>query len=61
MTGRNRGNARELRIPRGALGRALVTRTLNRVQSGYIFTYAFAMVLGVAILITWVTIVGGAD
>ena len=39
----------------------LVTRALNRAQSGYIFTYAFAMVLGVAILITWMSIGGGAE
>ena len=32
------------------------TRWLNRAQSGYIFTYAFTMVLGLVALITWMTI-----
>jgi NADH-quinone oxidoreductase subunit L len=36
-----------------------VTRALNRAQSGYIFTYAFAMVIGIVVLITWTTIAGG--
>ncbi len=36
------------------------TRLAGRVQSGYIFTYAFAMVIGIAILITWMTLSGGA-
>ncbi|WP_272007199.1 NADH-quinone oxidoreductase subunit L [Roseovarius sp. ZX-A-9] len=35
------------------------TRLAGRAQSGYIFTYAFAMVIGVAVLVTWVTIGGG--
>jgi NADH-quinone oxidoreductase subunit L len=35
------------------------TRLAGRAQSGYIFTYAFAMVLGIAALITWMTIAGG--
>lgn len=35
------------------------TRLAGRAQSGYIFTYAFAMVLGIALLITWMTIAGG--
>jgi NADH-quinone oxidoreductase subunit L len=30
-------------------------------QSGYIFTYAFAMVLGIVALITWMTLGGGAN
>jgi NADH-quinone oxidoreductase subunit L len=34
------------------------TRLAGRAQSGYVFTYAFAMVLGVAALITWVSIAG---
>jgi NADH-quinone oxidoreductase subunit L len=37
------------------------TRLAGRAQSGYIFTYAFAMVLGIAILITWMTLSGGAN
>ncbi len=35
------------------------TRLAGRAQSGYIFTYAFAMVLGIAVLITWMTLSGG--
>ena len=37
------------------------TRLAGRAQSGYIFTYAFAMVIGIALLITWMTIGGGAE
>ena len=37
------------------------TRLAGRLQSGYIFTYAFAMVLGIAVLITWMTLGGGAQ
>jgi NADH-quinone oxidoreductase subunit L len=37
------------------------TRLSNKAQSGYIFTYAFAMVLGIAAMITWVTMFGGAN
>jgi NADH-quinone oxidoreductase subunit L len=37
------------------------TRLAGRAQSGYIFTYAFAMVIGIALLITYATFVGGAD
>ncbi|MCR8826474.1 NADH-quinone oxidoreductase subunit L [Pseudosulfitobacter koreensis] len=37
-----------------------LTRLSGRAQSGYIFTYAFAMVIGIAVLITWVTL-GGAN
>ncbi|MEM8850099.1 MAG: proton-conducting transporter membrane subunit, partial [Pseudomonadota bacterium] len=36
-----------------------VTRALNKAQSGYIFTYAFAMVIGIVVLITWTTIGAG--
>jgi NADH-quinone oxidoreductase subunit L len=35
------------------------TRWLNRAQSGYIFTYAFAMVIGIVVLITWTTLASG--
>lgn len=38
----------------------MVTRFVNRMQSGYIFHYAFAMVLGIAALITWMSLSGGA-
>jgi NADH-quinone oxidoreductase subunit L len=37
------------------------TRAANRVQSGYVFHYAFAMVIGLAVLLTWFTITGGAE
>ena len=33
-----------------------ITRLAGRAQSGYIFTYAFAMVLGIVVLVTWVTL-----
>jgi len=36
------------------------TRLAGRAQSGYLFHYAFAMVLGIAILVTWMTLFGGA-
>ena len=36
------------------------TRLAGRMQSGYIFTYAFAMVIGIAVLVTWMTMSGGA-
>ncbi|MGY3439561.1 MULTISPECIES: NADH-quinone oxidoreductase subunit L [unclassified Marinovum] len=36
------------------------TRLAGRFQSGYIFSYAFAMVIGIAILITWMSLNGGA-
>jgi NADH-quinone oxidoreductase subunit L len=36
------------------------TRLAGRAQSGYIFTYALAMVLGIAVFITWMTLSGGA-
>ena len=38
-----------------------LTRLAARAQSGYLFHYAFAMVLGIAILITWMTLTGGAE
>ena len=37
------------------------TRLAGRAQSGYIFTYAFAMVIGVALLVTWVVLTGGVE
>ena len=36
------------------------TRMAGRAQSGYIFTYAMAMVLGIGLLLTWMTLGGGA-
>ena len=38
-----------------------LTRLAGRAQSGYVFTYAFAMVLGVAILLTWMSLTGGTE
>src|SRR6056297_3488775 len=37
------------------------TRLAGRAQSGYIFTYAFAMVIGIAVLVTWMSFIGGAE
>ncbi|WP_209425823.1 NADH-quinone oxidoreductase subunit L [Pararhodobacter sp. SW119] len=37
-----------------------VNRLYARVQSGYVYHYAFAMVIGIALLVTWVTLTGGA-
>ena len=37
------------------------TRLAGKAQSGYIFTYAFAMVIGIAVLMTWMTMSGGAN
>ncbi len=34
------------------------TKWVNRAQSGYIFTYALAMVIGIAVLISWAMIAG---
>jgi NADH-quinone oxidoreductase subunit L len=38
----------------------MLTRLAGRVQSGYIFHYAFAMVVGIVVLVTWMTLSGGA-
>jgi NADH-quinone oxidoreductase subunit L len=35
------------------------TRLAGRAQSGYLFHYAFAMVLGIGVLITWMVLGGG--
>ncbi|GKY87812.1 NADH-quinone oxidoreductase subunit L [Sinisalibacter aestuarii] len=37
------------------------TRAAQRLQSGYVFTYAFTMVIGIVVLITIVAITGGAN
>ena len=37
------------------------TRLAVRAQSGYMFTYAFAMVLGITVLLTYVSLFGGAS
>jgi NADH-quinone oxidoreductase subunit L len=36
-----------------------VTRLAGRAQSGYIFHYAFVMLIGISILVTWLSVVGG--
>jgi NADH-quinone oxidoreductase subunit L len=38
----------------------MLTRLAARLQSGYVFTYAFAMVIGIAVLLLWMTLSGGA-
>ena len=38
-----------------------LTRLAGRAQSGYMFHYAFAMVLGITLLITWMMIGSGAE
>ena len=38
-----------------------LTRLAGRAQSGYLFTYAFAMVIGITVLLTWVTLTGGSN
>ena len=37
------------------------TRLAGKAQSGYIFTYAFAMVIGIAVLVTWMSMSGGGN
>ncbi|TMV74885.1 NADH-quinone oxidoreductase subunit L, partial [Thioclava sp. BHET1] len=36
------------------------TRLISRAQSGYLFHYAFAMVVGIAVLMTWMSLTGGS-
>ena len=38
----------------------MLNRVYARAQSGYLYHYAFAMVLGIAALVTYVTLAGGA-
>ncbi len=37
------------------------TRQAGRLQSGYVFTYAFAMVLGIVVMVTIMALIGGAN
>ena len=37
-----------------------LTRFAGRVQSGYLFHYAFAMLIGISLLITWFAVIGGS-
>ncbi|WOI54887.1 NADH-quinone oxidoreductase subunit L [Palleronia sp. LCG004] len=39
----------------------MLTRLAGRAQSGYLFHYAFTMVVALALLITWMTLGGGAE
>jgi NADH-quinone oxidoreductase subunit L len=47
--------------PDGVSARVLdVTRNVVRLQTGYLYHYAFVMLIGVALLITWFMFYGGA-
>ena len=47
--------------PNGIAARVLaLTSRINRLQTGYVYHYAFAMMIGVAILITYSMLSGGA-
>jgi NADH-quinone oxidoreductase subunit L len=46
--------------PDGISARVLdVTRNVVRLQTGYLYHYAFAMLIGAAALITWFMFSGG--
>jgi NADH-quinone oxidoreductase subunit L len=46
--------------PDGVSARVVdVTRAANRLQTGFVYHYAFAMLIGVAALVSWFTF-GGA-
>jgi NADH-quinone oxidoreductase subunit L len=46
--------------PDGVSARVIdVTRNVVRLQTGYLYHYAFAMLIGVAALITWFIFAGG--
>ena len=46
--------------PDGVSARVLdVTRNVMRLQTGYLYHYAFAMLIGAALLITWFMFAGG--
>ena len=38
-----------------------ITKIAGRAQSGYLFHYAFAMVVGIAALVTWMSLIGAAQ
>ncbi len=38
-----------------------LTRVAGRVQSGFLYDYAFVMLVGVALLVTWFTLTGGFE
>jgi NADH-quinone oxidoreductase subunit L len=59
---RGDGNAIDGLINGVAMGAVpLLTRFAGRVQSGYLFHYAFVMLIGLALLITYFTISGSAE
>ena len=37
-----------------------LTRYAGRMQSGYLFHYAFVMLIGISLLITWFAVTGGS-
>jgi NADH-quinone oxidoreductase subunit L len=39
----------------------MLTRLAGRAQSGYLFHYAFAMVIGIGLLLTWMMLSGGTQ
>ena len=39
----------------------MLTRLAGRIQSGYLFHYAFAMVIGIVGLMFWVVLTGGSN
>ena len=45
--------------PDGVSARVIdVTRNVVRLQTGYLYHYAFAMLLGVALIVTWMMFAG---
>jgi NADH-quinone oxidoreductase subunit L len=47
--------------PNGVAARVLdITRGVVKLQTGYIYHYAFIMLIGVALLITYFIVMGGA-
>ena len=61
LEGRRRRHHRRLG-PDGVAARVLdVTRNVVRLQTGYVYHYAFAMLLGVAAFVTWYLFGGCAD
>ena len=45
--------------PDGVSARVLdVTRNVIRLQTGYLYHYAFAMLIGVAVAVTWFMVYG---
>ncbi len=46
--------------PDGISARVIdITRSVMRLQTGYLYHYAFAMLIGVAALVTWFMLRGG--